>query len=175
MNKVYIINDIYKKCFPNFVQKKLYIVNNYTITENTATDPINSETTYEYLVYKEDNNDKMLIFLVKQLNIINRLINNEVNLQVCNFTFIAILIRSNDKSYDITNILKDNRHYYYIIGATFFDENFFKWIGLYHLKVNLEHPTVILMDNNINEIILTSSQYIKLNETNYTIMESNPI
>ena len=165
LSKMYrIIN--YLKYIYNSNPNNIKIVNNSIIhSSNLIKEP------YDYLVYTKQNEDKTLMLLTTDKNIVKQLIDNTINLQLCTFKFISVLIKANDQIYDISNILKNNNNYYYIIGGRLFDKNFMKWICLYHLKIKLDDYFIVFMDNNINEITIQSSEYILLNENNYEIIK----
>ena len=168
IGKIYIVFNYFKKSIYCSHYNFIYIVNNNSIIHSYKL--IEDLEPYDYLVYKKQNEDKMHMILTTNVSHIKQLMNNTINLQLCSFEFISVLIKSNEQVYDISSILKNNNHYYYIIGAKLFDKNFIKWICLYHLKVNLDNPIIVFMDNNIKQITITTSQYINLNKDSYEIL-----
>jgi len=96
--------------------------------------------------------------------------NTPIALKSCEFQFIMVLIKTLDDSIDITNIINNKNNFYYVQNATIFDKNFINWIGINHLKKTIEDVTIILLDNNAQEITLNSTQYIKLETNAYTVM-----
>jgi len=87
----------------------------------------------------------------------------------CNFQFIMVLLNTKDKSIDITNILNNKDNYYYVQNAIILDSNFIDWIGLKHLQANLNDVTVVVLDNNAEEITITHNQRIRLGTNGYTV------
>jgi len=171
IEKIQIIVDTYQICIPQSELKNLLVVNNSIIKYDNYVDFIKTKESYDYLIYRNKANTIMLTRLINNIDLIKQLKDNALTLQPCNFEFIMVIIKNNDKSHDISHILKNHKNYYYVAGATLFDTNFMKWINLYYLKVELNNPQIIIMDNAIKDITLSGSQYIKLNQTDYTIIE----
>lgn len=172
LNKTYRIFKYIKKQL--LKSSNIYIVYNECI--ETLTELPDISRSYEYLVYKKepdmkDNLNKTLMRLFQgDIEKINYDINNSWN--ICKFKFISVLIKTDNNVYDITHLLNNDNHYYYIIGAELFNKNFIDWIGRYYLRTDLKNSTIEFMDNCINEVTIKASQYIILNENNYEIKES---
>ena len=171
IEKIQIIIDTYQICIPQSELNNLLIVNNSIVKYSNYIDFIKTNELYDYLIYRIKINNVMLTQLIYDRDLINQLKNNKPNLQACNFEFIMVIIKNNNKSHDISNILKNHKNYYYVAGATLFDTNFMNWINLQYLNIELNNPQIMIMDNTIKEITLSGSQYIKLNQTDYTIIE----
>ena len=149
----------------------MFIINNSIITLDHCNNFNYNKDPYDYLIHRELYDDKLCMFLTNNIQDINKLKNGEITLQPCNFEFIMVLIKCNNKSYDISNILKNPVHYYYINGATLFNANFMEWISLHHLKTNFDNPEIVIMDKSVKEITLTPSQSIILDKDDYKIVD----
>ena len=74
-----------------------------------------------------------------------------------------------DNSIDITNIINDNNHYYYINNYILFYKNFINWICMSYLKINPTNVSIIFLDSTANQVGLKENQYIHINSYGYTI------
>ena len=175
---------IYTNVFHSSINKILLLldkINNYLSNDNTHIFVVENsivyyinrsnykKETHKYIVYRETSDDKKLMVLTNNDN------RNNQPLEKCGFEFIMVIIKCNDKTYDITNILKNPIHYYYVNDSILFDNNFMEWINLYHLKSNLDNSEIVIMDNNIKEMTLSSGQYIHLNKNSYKIIDKNKL
>lgn len=168
-DKINIIFKQLKKCMLNY-QPKILIINNSIINYNYCNTFNYTDISYDYIVYREVNNDKNCVLLTNNRQDIIKLKEGITKLEPCNYEFIMVLIKCDDKSYDISNILKNPTHYYYVAGANLFNENFMKWIYLYHLNITLDNPEIVIMDKSVKEFTLKPSESIILNNDNYEII-----
>ena len=121
---------------------------------------------YDYIVYKKLLDNKVLVTFYNNINDIKR----KDSIISCDFQFILVIIKVNNESYDITNILKNNKNYYYVINNYLFNDSFMNWLFINHLKKNLDEYNIVILDNTVTEIIINKTQYIKLNKTSYEIL-----
>ena len=128
-------------------------------TNNLAT---NYPQNYDYLIFKKFNENKVLIKILHNLNGPNAVMQ-------CNFEFIHVIIKLDNYTQDITNILNNNKHCYYIIGAHLFNDTFMNWLFFYHLKREYQDYTIQILDNNIIQISIDKNSYLCLNENGYNI------
>ena len=176
VNKIFILFNKIKKYTSNN-KPYIFVLNNSILDNNLSINIENQD--YDYLIYKEyynnihnnnenenkNENEKTLMFLTDNIK------NKKINLEPCNFEFIMVVIKSNNQSYNISKILKNNSHYYYVNGGKLFTKNFINWIALYHLKITLDNPEILIMDKSIKEIKLNSSQFILLHKDKYEIID----
>jgi len=86
-----------------------------------------------------------------------------------------VLLKTDNKSFDITNILNNNDNFYYVQNTIILDDKFIDWICLKHLRVKPIGVTVVALDNNAEEITLTAEQGIRLGTNGYTVELINQI
>tara|TARA_B100001093_G_scaffold519868_1_gene611009 strand:- start:2136 stop:2723 length:588 start_codon:yes stop_codon:yes gene_type:complete len=172
--------------FNNIFQKILLFINSYNISKddsntlvikdskiiqkfnvyNLNNDKINILYNYHYLVYKYICEDKILTSLfVKMDNLI-------LELTPCNFEFLLVIIKVDEKTYDITNILNNKNNYYYIVNNNLFDSIFMDWLFVNHIKNKFIAYNIVLLDNNTNEKTINEKQHIKLNKNDYEIVNN---
>ena len=160
----------YNKNFNNY---DIYFINNSLIILKYNYCDIHKLKTlpeYNFIVYKKTSNDKTYTIILDKLDDLNNFTNNEtIILEQCNYSFIYVAIKANNKTYDITKILNDNNNYYYINNSNILNKTFIDWICIYHLDKILYNYEISIIDNNINEISINNLQCIKLNKNNYII------
>ena len=120
---------------------------------------------YEYIIYKYTLENKILTKILYNLNNIN-----SNNLKPCQYQFIYITLTINNKTIDITHILKDNNHFFYVIDAIIFNNIFMIWLIECKLNLSFDNYDIVILDNNMNEIKINNTQYIKLNNDTYDII-----
>lgn len=169
-NKIALVIQNIKKCIKQY-QPNILIIHNSAITYDYCNTFNNRDIQFDYIVYKTIYDNKNCIFLTDNKENIIEIKNKSINLEPSNYEFIMVLIKSGNKSYDITNILKSIYNYYYINGAILFNKNFIQWICLYHLNIVLDNPEIIIMDKSVNEFLLSPSQSILLKKDSYEIIE----
>ena len=122
---------------------------------------------YDYIIYKKYYIDKLLINLHENINTLT-----PEEIIPCEFEFLFVSIKTIDNTYNITNILNNTNHYYYVKNNILFNEIFMNWLFFFHLKLinSLYEYTITILDNKANEIIIDNTQKIKLNINNYEII-----
>jgi hypothetical protein len=174
-NKIFQpISDLYYLTFENNI---LFIKNSKIVNQIKNLDGIDNITNiyinYDYIIYKINVQDKCLITIHNDINNINDLGNNDCEVHPCNFTFLLVVIKTNEKSYDITEFLKNPKNYYYVTNNILFNKLFMNWLFISHIKEELLEYSIVFLDNTITEITIDKTQYIKLNNTNYDIINVN--
>ena len=172
-----IVIDVYNY-FANFIKlyyinnnkkyKNLYFIKNkkLILTKKTNYKQIELSLDYDYIVYKYNFEDKIYTIILSDIDNFNE---NKL-ITTCNFQFIYVTIKTDEKTIDITNILKDNKNYFYITDSILFNDVFMFWIFNYKLNIYLNNYTICILDNNLNKIILNKNEYIKLNNNNYEVI-----
>lgn len=169
-NKIGLVIQNIKKCIKQY-QPNILIIHNSKITYDYCNTFSKSDIKFDYIVYKTLYDNKNCIFLSDNIKNIIEIKNKSITLEPSNYEFIMVLIKTGDKSYDISNILKSLNNYYYIDGAILFNKRFIEWISLYHLNIVLENPEIIIMDKTVKEFILSPTQSILLKKDSYEIIE----
>lgn len=100
----------------------------------------------------------------------NFIIENINNNILCDYCFIIVKIKSNDNEYDITSFLKNSNTNYYIVNNILFNDNFMNWLLINSYNIDLNNYEINLIDNNIKNIIIDKSKFLKLNKNNYEII-----
>ena len=161
----------------NINEFNIYFINKSNIVLKCNYNGINNLSVtlpeYNYILYKKLFDNKILTVILDNIDRVEEFNNIEDNIFVpCDFTFIYVVIKTDDNIYDITNIMKDNNNYYYINNSIIFNKSFIDWICINHLNLNnyLKNYNVVLIDNNANEKTINDLQYIKLNKNNYDII-----
>ena len=130
-------------------------------------------TSFDYCVFHNTIDNKILKKITNSIEDIPIHTDEKANLPLilkpCNFQFILVLLKTADKSFDITNILNNKDNFYYVQNATIFDNNFIDWICLKHLKIKLTDTNIVIIDNNAEEITITQDQCIHLGTNGYNI------
>ena len=162
--KLYYINNNNS----NKKYKKLHFIknNNLILTKRTNYKQIELSLDYDYIVFKYRFEDKLYTTILSDINDFNE---NKL-ISICNFQFIYVTIKSDEKTIDITNILKNNKNNFYIRDSILFNDVFMLWIFNYKLNIYLDNYTICILDNNLNKLILNKNEYIKLNYNNYDII-----
>ena len=172
-----IVIDVYNY-FANFIKlyyinnnkkyKNLYFIKNkkLILTKKTNYKQIELSLDYDYIVYKYNFEDKIYTIILSDIDNFNE---NKL-ITTCNFQFIYVTIKTDEKTIDITNILKDNKNYFYITDSILFNDVFMFWIFNYKLNIYLNNNNICILDNNLNKIILNKNKYIKLNNNNYEVI-----
>ena len=111
----------------------------------------------------------MIINNNNDINDINDIENKFGEIIPCNFEFILVIIKVDDITYDITNILNNHNNYYYVVNNNLFDKIFMEWLCLHHLKIKLNDYSVSFLDNSAIEQTIDNTKYLKLFKTEYTI------
>ena len=93
----------------------------------------------------------------------------------CDFEFIQVIVNYENNSYNISDILNSNSHYYYNCNNKLFNQNFMNWLFIFHLKIPFSslNYTVLILDNNAQQISIDNSKYIYLNKNDYIICNNN--
>lgn len=156
---------------------KIYLIKNSKIIKKLHN--INRDYTpidIDYIVYKQDTNNKLLLKLFNNIDICSL---DQKSLKPCTFFFLSVILKIGVMNYNITNILNNKENYYYIIDAKLFTYSFMNWLVLYHLKIpinifnNSSIYSIEILDNTANEIILNNNQYILLKNNSYEILDIN--
>ena len=130
-------------------------------------------SSFDYYVFNNNVDNKILKKIATSLEDLPICLDHNSNkallLTPCNFQFIMVLFKTNNESFDMTNILNNKDNYYYVQNATIFDSNFIDWICLKHLRVKLTGVTVVVLDNSAEEITITPEQCIRLGTNGYTV------
>ena len=158
----FILNFFYNNFFNNnnlSKNKLIFVKNGKIIKKNNNLEKILYPKA-DYLVIKENFENDKTMDMIRVTNDNNFIIN--FNKKICNFKFILVTLISNDEKYDITNYLKGKNHTYYLVDAILFDKNFNNWICLNYLNKELNDIKIRIIDNNVNEIELSSNQFMKL-------------
>jgi hypothetical protein len=171
---ILIYNYFYRIYIKLYKYYKYNTSNNIIIVKNSQLSYKNliKFNDLDYIIYSQNNNTNDDKILTQLFTNINDIINIKNPLIECNFTFILVLIKTNNSSYDITKFLKNIYEYYYVNNAILFDPNFMNWISIHYIKYPLDNYTITIMDNCCKEVSLTSLQYIKLNKTDYEILNN---
>jgi hypothetical protein len=175
----YCIN-IYNKIRKYFNKPEIIYVKNSVEYPNTDVIFDYDFCIYTYLL--DDNKKTYSIFTKERLN---NIIDKNHNIHdICNNNnilskyipklsdckFILIKIYHNLKIYDITNIVKDDNNYFYLVDNILFDKKFMEWFCPTFLNIEYEESMyVILFDNLMNRYELYNKNYITINENNFKI------
>jgi len=137
-----------------------------TITKKNNYKQLELQLEYDYILYKYGFEDKIYTIILSNIDNFNE---NKL-ITICNFQFIYVSIKTDDKTIDITNILKNNENYFYITDSILFNDVFMLWIFNYKLNIYLDNYKIYIIDHNLNNIILNKNEYIKLNNNNYDVI-----
>ena len=161
------INRLYIQLYMYFYKEKniLFVKDNKIIKTINFNDTKNIPKS-EYFVVNYNLENKKLVKVSDDYSILDYP-NNIPN--CCSFRFILAVIKSNDKTIDISKYLYNDNETYYLENSILFDNNFMNWICINYLKENLQDIKINIIDHNANSIELDSSQYIKLGLNNYHI------
>jgi hypothetical protein len=166
---IYHFNDIYIKICQYFNKKNyiLFIKNSeiikkqfFHITDDIVIMDYDSIKT-DYYILNYNINNKNLVKVAQDYN--------DTFPTCCNFKFILVAIKSNNKIIDITKYLCNKNTSYYLENSILFDTNFKNWFDINYLNENLDNIKIYIIDHNANEFELDDSQYITLGLNNYSI------
>lgn len=143
----------------------LFIKDNIVIKKNNF-DNIDNIPKTDYFVVNYNSNEKKLIKVSDDYNILDY---PEKIPDICKFRFILAMIKTDNKTIDITKYLHNDNKSYYLENSILFDKNFNNWLCINYLNEELDNIKISLIDHNANEIELNSSQFIKLGIHNYHI------
>jgi hypothetical protein len=177
----YFSDDIFK-----FTIEKIstihFIKNNSVVLVKSFLNEIDFKIPeYDFIVYTDGRTKQNNMKIIRNIDIVNNNDNLNKNLEYekSNIKFMMIEVNLNDIVYSIE---LSNKNYNFYIKDNIFDKQFF----LYYLryfhpdKVNIDETSLIdeitlkIIDNNadVKRIYFTNkNQYIKLNETDYTIID----
>jgi hypothetical protein len=144
----------------------LFIKNNKIIKYSKHSDNINIPVCDFCVINYKDNNNYELSRVTDNYSFIDF-----PDKRLCNFNFMLVIFNIDNQEYDITKILKNNNHTYYLQDAILFTNYFNKWICMNYLHCFFNDITIRIIDHNANQIQLTSNQYIKLHSNTYSITE----
>jgi hypothetical protein len=160
---LYIINLFHF----NYETSIIYIKDNKIISNEQQAD-------FFVKIYKNEKNKN----IIKVSNDYSILTLPEIKL--CNYNFILVFLKVLDRNtneyykIDITHNLKNSNITYYAEDAILFDNNFYNWLILEHLKkldiINIQGVDII--DQYAEHISITNKQYIKLKSDEYIICEN---
>ena len=161
------INRLYIQLYMYFYKEKniLFVKDNKIIKTINFNDTKNIPKS-EYFVVNYNLENNKLVKVSDDYSILDYP-NNIPN--CCNFRFILAVIKSNDKTIDISKYLYNDNETYYLENSILFDKNFMNWMCINYLKEDLQDIKINIIDHNANSIELDSSQYIKLGLNNYHI------
>ena len=125
---------------------------------------------YNYIIYKKILDDKTLITFNDHIDDIQQI---KQEILPCNFEFLIVVIKVEEKSYDITSILKNKKNYYYVVNNYLFNVSFMNWLFINHIKKNFLEYNIVILDNMANEIIINKTQSIRLHKTCYEIINND--
>lgn len=164
---IFLYNIFIKHFNNNNNIDNIYFIKNNNIILNIKKNKLISIPNYDYILYKYNIKNDILLLILKNMIILNKI----KNLEICEYQFIYISIKLNDVTIDITNILNDRNNYLYVINTKLFNEIFMIWLMKFKLniKYNIDYK-IIILDNSMNEITINNTQYIKLNKNNYSII-----
>ena len=97
--------------------------------------------------------------------------NINTSLDICNFSFIDVEVKTNDKTYSLA------LDKYYLINNIILKRDFILWY-IYNNYNELLHDynyTVNFIDNEVNIHTLNNNQYILLHQDNYKIITTHNI
>ena len=143
----------------------LFIKDNRVIKKNNF-DNIDNIPKADYFVVNYNSNEKKLIKVSDDYSILDY---PEKIPDICKFRFILVMIKTDNKTIDITKYLHNDNRSYYLENSILFDKNFNNWLCINYLNEELDNIKISLIDHNANEIELNSSQFIKLGIHNYHI------
>jgi len=161
------------QCYNIASYKFAVYTNNDKIVKFIKDSNIIKEIQYNNLdLYKENiDYDFILIDINHQYKKDSIRCNNIDDINIVNkyeytpYKFISVAIKQDNNSYhiDLTQ--------FYIIKNIVLDKDFIAWYMRINHNTNLmEDYSVIIIDNNVNQIILEKNQYIKFDNTNYNII-----
>tara|TARA_B100001093_G_scaffold514579_1_gene588905 strand:- start:1360 stop:1941 length:582 start_codon:yes stop_codon:yes gene_type:complete len=167
---VYKVVCLYYKTIPKL---RYYLFNNtLTFCKNDGSIikiSNNKIPDYDYIV-------SINYYLTTQTTEINKTINIKLfitpKIDLCNFNFILVTINVNNFSYNITNIIKNNYNTFYINNASLFTVSFNNYIINNYINEDISDYTINIIDQNADNIVLTSDQYIILSKNNYKIINN---
>lgn len=152
----------------------LFITNSKIVGKFKNLDNItNINYAYDYIIYKRDLQNKVFITIHNDIIDIIDIKNNNSEFYPCNFTFLLVVIKTNDMSYDITDFLKNPKNNYYVTNNILFNKSFMNWVFISHIKKELLEYEIVFLDNTVTEVTIDKTQYIKLNKNNYEIINNN--
>ena len=123
---------------------------------------------HDYIIQKYYFNNK--IFSKIYYDNTEKVLKNLNQLEPYNNLFIYINLIISNKKIDITNILNNNENNFYVIDSIIFNKTFMNWLLLYKLNLTFDDYKIIILDNNFNEITINNTQYIKLNNDTYELI-----
>ena len=161
--------NIYTYYFPKKIDlHNILLIKNSKIIQKLKDNYfINTSVDFEYIIYKKPYNNKILIIFLYNLDEIKT---NPKYMEPCNYVFLSVIIKQDDCTHNITTILNNIGHYYYIPNNILFNEIFMNWLFINHLKIKLNNYSINILDNQANELLLNNKQYILLNKDSYEIM-----
>ena len=128
---------------------------------------------FDYCAFSHTVDNKTLKKLTTTIEDLPIHLDYEANLplipKACTFQFIMVLFKTQGESFDITNILNNNDNFYYVQNAIILNRNFIDWICFNHLQIKPTNITVIILDNNAEEVTLSQDQCIRLGTNGYTV------
>ena len=163
---LYINKLYYDMCmYFNTNNDILFIKDNRVIKKNNF-DNIDNVPKADYFVVNYNSNEKKLIKVSDDYSILDY---PEKIPDICKFRFILAMIKTDNKTIDITKYLHNDNRSYYLENSILFDKNFNNWLCINYLNEELDNIKISFIDHNANEIELNSSQFIKLGIHNYHI------
>ena len=196
MTRNYHIISIYLEDFHDtikeYTEKILKTEHNYNVINENNTNDVkkNEEEEMEYIVFDintlkkktytinefdslKDNEIFNELILLKYNNLFKRINKSHKRLKDLDFVkakfdlFLSVELLSNQKHFDLTNILKP----YYLVGNKILDKKFIQWLVYDNFKIaNIETYVINLIDNDINVKQIDENDIITINEENsYTV------
>ena len=170
----FFYNNIKKLYYTNNYNNIYLIKNNKVLLDKNITSIKSIKSielpSYEYIIYKYTFENKILTKILYNLNNINSNTLNPNTLNPCQYQFIYITLTIDNKTIDITHILKDTKHFFYVIDAIIFNNIFMLWLIECKLNLSFDNYEIVILDNNMREIKINNTQYIKLNNDTYDII-----
>jgi len=159
--------NIFQNYFDNNYEL-IFIKNDKIIQKNKHTDIIEIPKS-DYVVTTHIHNNIKLITVVDDYSL-----SNSSNKIICDYSFMLVLLYYKEEKYDITGVLKNSNHSFYIKDAILFDPNFINWMVINYIKIKIDdykNIRITIIDHRADDIELSNKQYIKLDKDTYNILE----
>lgn len=151
----------------NNIINNIYFIKNNNIIVNINKNKLKNIPKYDYALYRYNIENYILLYILENINNLNKI----NNFEICNYQFIYVTIKVEDKTIDITNILNDRNNYLYTTNTIIFNNIFMIWLIKHKLNlIDYINYNIVILDNNMNEITINNKQYIKLNKNDYNII-----
>ena len=160
------IFNYYYTYYPKIIMNVILVKDSTIKYECNSTNLVNLKNMeYDYIIYKDISKETPIVHICSSIDEINTKTD-----QLCSFTFLSVLIKTENFTQDISSFLKDKEQYY-VCDANLFNKHFMNWLSI-NYKWALEDYKILILDNNCNDLIVNKNQSLKLNYDNYEILSN---